>query len=126
MKYLFILVFVFNNCQSQENKRELIYTIEKNIVESIDEDNFEIILNKEGVDILSKLDFSQYHYIVIGSYERKIPIIPSTMSLRPPNVFVYKKGNSIVISNKIQLQTKHLDKEDSNLKELKAALKKIK
>ncbi len=48
------------------------------------------------------------------------------MSLRPPDIFVYEKGNSIVISNKIKLQTKHIDKEDSNLKELKVALKKIK
>ena len=127
MKYLFILlVFIFNNCQSQEHKKELIYNIEKSIVESVDKNNFEIVLNKHGIELLSKLDFSQYNFITIDSCEIKIPIIPHTMSFKPPNIFIYAKESSIVLDTKIQLQTKHLNEDGGNLKQLLKALERLK
>ncbi len=82
MKYLFVLlVFAFNNCQSQENKRELIYTIEKNIVESIDENNFAI--SSENDDIVALLKSS------LGA-ERVFQLIEG---FTLPNICIEKQAN---------------------------------
>lgn len=116
---------MFNTCLAQEQKDGMTYKITQSIISSINVTDFEIRLNKEGQSELSKIDFSKYNFIMLGDHGVKIPIIPSTMSFRPPDVFVYCYEKTIVLSDKIPFQVKHIDKNDYRLVELKKELEKL-
>lgn len=126
MKSAFILaILIANSCIAQESSKLMTYTITDEMILNFDPNTFEIILTDAAKKDLFEVDFLEYGYVDFERFDSKVILIESTMSFRPPDIFIYKYQSTIFFRpGVIKIEIGHLENNDPMVLELKRILTK--
>lgn len=120
---LIVLTLILTSCLTKGQNANMVFSINKSMIDSFDFERYEILLNDAAEKKCQNIDFSKYNYVSIEGFSEKIPIIQSTMSFRPPKIFIYVTGGKLCIKGSIKLQTYHLKNSDKQLTEIRQVFK---
>lgn len=112
---IIVLSLILTSCLTKGQNANMVFNINKSMVDSFDFERYEIHLNDAAEKKCQDIDFSRYNYISIEGFSEKIPIIQSTMSFRPPSIFIYVTAGKLCNKGSIKLQTYHLKNSDKHL-----------
>lgn len=97
-----------------------IFVLEDSMIQSFDVILFEVTLTEAAKKQCKEIDFSVYNFIGLTDSAHVFPLIETTMSFRPSEIFVYRKAKQITTeTGALTFMASHLPKDDQRLLGLK-------
>lgn len=97
-----------------------IFVLEDSMIQSFDVILFEVTLTEAAKKQCRETDFSAYNFIGLTDTAYVFPLIETTMSFRPSEIFVYRKAKQITTkTGTLRFMASHLRKNDQRLLGLK-------
>lgn len=121
--FIIVLTLILTSYQTKGQNTDMVFNINKSMVDSFNFEKLEIQLNDDAEKNCQNIDFSKYNYVSIEGYSEKIPLVNSTMSFRPPNIFIYVTEGKLCAKGSVKLQTDHLKSSDKRIAEIRQVFK---
>ena len=118
---LLSLLITYLNLNASFNQQSDIYYLRKEQIEFHDSNELTIQVKTECIEGLKNVDFSSYHTLNIEGVN--VMILNIDVAFRPKELIVYEQNGDILWNkNKIELEGKHLGKDNAQLVKLSKVL----